>query len=87
MKDILSKLKNNELLTESDNKILLETIKEQDECVKYYSQNFVGTWNCDDVNVNWRAKKCTDNIKNKTEQIKQADMVVIDIEVTTLQQE
>lgn len=67
MKDILSKLKNNELLTDIDRDTLLKTIKEQSECIRYYSQNFVGMWNCDDVNVNWRAKKCAERIKDITD--------------------
>jgi len=69
MKDIINKLKKNEPLSESDNKILLETIKEQGECIKYYSQNFVGTWDNDDAKINWRAVKCTEHIEEKIKEI------------------
>lgn len=85
MKDILSKLKNNEPLTESDNKILFEVIKEHNDCNKYYSQNFVGMWDCDKVNPNWRAKKATNYIESKIKEIKEENTLVIDIEVPDVQ--
>ena len=64
MKELIKKIQSDSL-SEMDKQILIETLKEQGKCIDYYSQNFVGTWDCDEVNVNWRAKDCKKNIEDK----------------------
>lgn len=65
MKDILKKLKDNQDLMDEEKRILAITLEEHLDTLKYYSQNFAGTWDNDKVNVNWRALKCEQNIQNK----------------------
>lgn len=63
LENILKKIKNKQPLTNEEQSIVNEVFKEQHECIQYYSQNFAGVWDNDTCNVNWRAKKCTDNIQ------------------------
>lgn len=56
MKALIKKLESNSL-SESERKSLVKILDEQKKCIEYYSQNFVGSWGSDQVNINWRAKK------------------------------
>lgn len=77
--DIAKKIEKKQELTETEMRIVAEALKEQSKCIEYYSQNFIGNWNCDEVNVNWRAIKCNDYIKNKMDEIQNENTVVIDV--------
>ncbi len=62
MSSIIDIIKDSDM-ADVDKQVLIESIKEYEEAIKYYSQNFVGAWNSTEVNVNWRALKCTNKIK------------------------
>lgn len=77
IKQIVKKLEKNESITEDETLILVEAVKEQIKTIEYYSQNFAGNWDNEQVNVNWRAHKCNEHIESKIKEIN--DKNVIDI--------
>jgi len=61
---IVNKLKKKQSLSDTELNIVLSIFGEQVNCIDYYSQNFVGSWDSNKVNVNWRAVKCNEFISN-----------------------
>lgn len=57
IKIIANKLNKKQALTDKELEVVLAVFGEQVSCIEYYLQNFTGMWDCDKVNVNWRAKK------------------------------
>lgn len=79
MRGMIKKLESN-TLNDVEKQILVEILKEQNKTIEYYSQSFIGVWDCQKVNVNWRAKKCNEHIEAKTKEIQEKNSVVIDTE-------
>ena len=80
VKDITSKLEKNEQLTDDERELLVAILKQQSECIKYYSQNFAGTWDNNEVNINWHAHKCNEQIESKVKEIKEKNVIDVNQE-------
>lgn len=69
IKSIAKKIKAKEDLTDKEREILLFALEQQQKCIEYYSQNFAGTWDSDEVNVNWRATKYNKELDAKIKEV------------------